>query len=91
MPYFNKWIYVNVYGLCCSLPWKEECPKVLRLPILGTQFVDPGYDPAQDVMAGLPDSLGCLQDPTRGLAVSRIDWLPESVFYINRPSVETLN
>ena len=66
-------------------------PQNFRIANFGDHFLDIGYDPAQDVRAGLPDSLSCLQDPTRGLAVSRIDWLPESVFYMNRPSVETLN
>ena len=33
------WVY-------CGPPYKFGRPKVLQLPILGTQFLNPGYDPA---------------------------------------------
>ena len=32
------WVY-------CGLIWKIVCPKMLQLPIVSTQFLNPGYDP----------------------------------------------
>ena len=46
MPYFDEFIHVygwNMSILCMWSPKKFGCSKILRLPILGTQFLNPGY------------------------------------------------
>ena len=43
MPYFDE--FIHVYGLNMSILWpplKFGRPKILQLPILGTQFLNPG-------------------------------------------------
>ena len=43
MPYFDK--FINVYGGNMSIVWSPLniwTPKIFKLPILGTQFLNPG-------------------------------------------------
>ena len=44
MPYFSKYMFMIVIGVYCDLHWKIGHPKILQLPILGTQFLNTGYD-----------------------------------------------
>ena len=47
MPYFGKFTKVYGYIVYCILwsIYKFARPKILQLPILGTQFLNPGSDP----------------------------------------------
>ena len=37
-----KYMFMAVIWVYCGLPQKIACPKILELPILGTQLLDPG-------------------------------------------------
>ena len=39
----SKYMFMAVISVYSGLPWKKiGCPKILQLPIFGTQFLNPG-------------------------------------------------